>query len=141
MGTFIYTDSGFLSVDRIEPAIHSKDGRYEIIVDGRTFLARDAEFERKIVSIVPVGTERWECLTRLLDDGLAPAIWSEPVIAWGLTMLGDTIPITPVDTDGVAEGTFALRKIGEGRVHVPGDGTYASAEEWFARNERDAAAA
>jgi hypothetical protein len=139
MGRFIYTDRGFVNLDRIERAIPKNDGRYEIVVDGKTVTARDTEFERKIVSIVAVAEGQWECLTRLLDDGDPPAILSEPILAWGLTALGDTVPITAVDTDGGAAGTFALRKIGDARVFVPGHGTYDNAEDWLAEGVKEKA--
>lgn len=67
------------------------------------------------------------------DEHPADEVLIEPVLAWGLTLLGTLIPITPSAMDGVTELHYGLRKVGSARVYSSSNiGGWASMDEWAA---------
>jgi hypothetical protein len=88
-----------------------------------------------LVSIIPVSGE-WEHLFPVTeDDGTHREAFSEPVIAWGLTADGVTIPVTATKPCGTDDG--ALRKVGDARVWTP-EIDFSSVEHWLASIDRRA---
>lgn len=129
MGIFIYgPNASYLNVNRIEKAERTDSGRYRIIIDGLVADENNAEFESKIVSIIPVSGQ-WEVLTLVGEDDGHSSLSSEPILAWGLTLLGKTVPVTPTQPHGVSEG-HAVRKIGSPEVYVE-NCAYESLEDWM----------
>jgi hypothetical protein len=129
MSSFIYTQKGYVNLNRVEIAQHTKTTDHKIIVDGEVVDERN-DFGTTIISMSPVQGE-WECLLPCEEeDGTEQAI-SSPVIAWGLTVLGFAVPITPSDMGGV-DGAHALRKTGDTRVFDQLGQEYKDAADWIA---------
>jgi hypothetical protein len=123
---FIYTGRDYVNLDTVQVAKSKDDGRHQLVGGGKMIDDNSVDFLKTIVSVVAVQGE-WECLAR--GEGLEPAI-SDPVIAWGVTVLGEVIPITPAEPSGV-QGEFALRKAGSPRVYASSMGGYDNETEWL----------
>lgn len=124
---FIYTGKRYVNLDTVQAAQTKQNGRHQIVVDGNVIDDNNVDFGRTIVSVVAVQGE-WECLRAEALE----FILSEPVIAWGVTVLGEVVPITPGELGGV-EGDFGLRKLGSPRVYSPQSiGGFANDKEWLA---------
>ncbi|HYH23701.1 MAG TPA: hypothetical protein VD995_34220 [Azospirillum sp.] len=130
---FVYTPGGYINANRIETARFNKDGRHSIVVDGVVVDSNHVDFGSLLVSLTPVSGE-WECLTLCGEEDGTNSVWAEPVIAWGLTMLGEVVPVTPSERTGNF-GNPGLRKVGTAQVHVSGFATYKDADAWLAAEQ------
>jgi hypothetical protein len=136
MPSFIYTPKGYVNLDRVELAPHTKTGRNQIIVDGKTIDDNSVDFGKMIISVSPVSGD-WECISPCEEDDGSYSLISEPILAWGLTALGSLVPITPSATDG-EQGTYVLRKSGDKRVWDGSSmGGYDDADIWLKKYMED----
>ena len=133
MTTFVRSISGKLynadSIAGVVKGAKAEDGyRYELALfkEGGEARFYEDSIGRHIVAIIPaVG---WEILDAFHDeDGYG----IDEVIAWGLTLSGDVVPLTPHNTNGEHE-PGAFRHVASGRVYVPYDCTYENADSWLA---------
>ena len=129
MATFIYTPKGYLNLSKVAEARFRNDERFLIVVDGAVMDDNHVGFPRTITSIIPTQGE-WECLYPFDEEDKSKSILSEPVLAWGLTVLGEIVPITPSARDGVFE-SFGLRKAGDTRIYERSVGGYDDITEWL----------
>jgi hypothetical protein len=137
MTTFIYTPKGYINLANIEIARHKKGTSHEIVVDERVVDSDHAGFGNTITQMIPV-QGNWECLMPCDGESASESVWREPVIAWGLSVLGDTVPITPTRTDWASE-EFALQREGDPRV-FEFDAIYPNIGDWLeTRRKRKAA--
>lgn len=130
---FIYTPKGYVNVSQIAIARSNRDGTHRLYdLAGELLDERCVDFGSQIVSIAPC-SEPTEYLTIMpADEEHAEEILVEPVVAWGLTMLGDTVPITPSSMDGVEELHYGLRKVGQERVYTSSNiGGWENAKAWL----------
>lgn len=124
---FIYTGKDYVNLDTVQVAKSKDDGRHQIVVGGKVIDDHNLEFLTTLVSVIPVQGE-WECLLRAETPD---SFTCEPVIAWGVTVLGKVVPITPGEPGGV-EGECGLRMMGRPRVYSPNNmGGYADDKEWL----------
>lgn len=128
MNSFIYTPKGYVNLNQVEMAEHTKGTEYKIIIDGNVIDDKN-DFGNTIISMVPVQGD-WECLLPVENEDGAVEAESFPVIAWGLTVLGFSIPVTPFDMGG-AEGAYALRKkLDDHRIFDQFGQEYRDVDEW-----------
>jgi len=117
MAQFIYIGGGYVNLDSIDRVERKHDGKYRLFSKGELIDDNNAEFDRCIVSMIPI-TDEWEC--HFFCDGdemTADTIVSEPIIAWGRTADGDMKPITPGEPDGV-NGDYVISRLGSSRVYA-----------------------
>lgn len=129
MTSFIYTPKGYVNLNSIQMAQSGQTNWRKLITnDGVVVDDNHPDFGITITSVTPV-TDEWECFTPCGGDEAGTyTAECEPVLAWGLTVLGDLIPITPSEMSGV-EGYYALRKVGTAPVYSR-YGQYKTPEEW-----------
>jgi hypothetical protein len=130
--TFIYTPNGYVNLDAVSEARFGDGKRYQIFVGDRVVDGENPDFGNTVVSIAPVNGE-WDCIVKCTEDDGSESALALPVLAWGLTALGRLVPITPGNASGV-EGSYALRKVGEGRVYYEMN-TYETADAWLAATQ------
>lgn len=131
---FIYTPTGYRNLSAVQEAQRKPNGRYRLLVNNQIVDEDNVTFGEVIVSVVPSdGT--WRCLIKSEKDG-ALEILEEPVVAWGLTILGTLKPITPSEMGGV-EGNYALAKQGTQKVYDTFSiGGYEDRQAWIDAAER-----
>ena len=130
--TFIYTPKGYVNLRTVERVNFKSDASHTIIVDGEVVDNNHKDFGDHVVSVVPCVTEM-EYLTIMegSDEHPSDEILVEPVLAWGLTVLGTLIPMTPSSMEGVTELHYGLRKTGSPRVYTASNiGGWPSDEDW-----------
>jgi len=125
MTRFVATSRGYANLGDIDLVRTRRRNRYQFVVDGSVIDKNVPQFGGELTKIIPV-TGEWECLIKTTVPTEAQI---EPVIAWGFTVLGAVVPVTPSKLNGV-EGKFALRRKGEETVYGAAK-TYASGEEWL----------
>jgi hypothetical protein len=135
MAIFTFAKAGWLvNLDKIDMLRDGKDG-YDIFIADK-HVGTSKTIEEITVSLIPAQGE-WECLSPCLeDDGTRTAI-VEPVLGFGLNVLGSVAPITPTELDGIHRGYYGLRKKGEQRIYSRGRGTFESEDIWLASYEGD----
>jgi hypothetical protein len=131
----IFTENGYLNLAFLKLAKPKPNGRLELI--GHDDQVLDADCPRHILNTVtetvrPAGD--WEVLNlQPEDDG--PTTWyARPVLAWGVTLNGQIVPISSSDMDDVDTcygRPQAIRKIGDPKVYC-GGAEYPDADAWFA---------
>ena len=131
MSKFIHTSQGYINVDRIDRIVSKQEG-VDIIVGGETIEASTSPAESGVVSVIPTQGQ-WEVL-EYIDDAeyfskYGQSYFIEPVIAWGLTLQGSLVPITPLSMDGTT-GDFAFRQLNSARVYTP-NAAYDSLDAWL----------
>jgi hypothetical protein len=126
---FVYTPRGYVNLDGITEARFKRTGGFELYAGDTPIDADHPDFPDLVVSVLPV-TGDWECLSVCAEEDGSDSLWSEPVLAWGFTVTGHLIPITPSETSGVADG-FALRRAGTTRIHEAGFGEYEDETSWL----------
>lgn len=135
MSCFIYTPKGYVNLSSVEQARINQDGRHSIVVDGKIVDDNHVDFRETIVSIVPINGE-WECLYPHNEEDNTKSLLSEPILAWGLTVLGSMVPITPSGMGGVHE-RVALRKVGDTRIYEGGAiGGFDDLNSWLQGREK-----
>ncbi len=129
--TFVYTPRGYINISRIEEIRIADDGRRQLVVDGQIADDNNKEITDLLVSTSPCSGD-YECVTACHEDNVNDFSLSvEPVILWGLTATGQTVPVTPGEPSGV-EGPYAIRRRGETRLFAMSrPGGFASAEDWL----------
>ncbi len=115
MPAFIHTPKGYINLDRVDAVIISEKGRREIVVSGEVVDRDCISFEQTLVAFLPVQGD-WECLVTCREDDGSTSLSVEPVIAWGVTVVGALRPITASEPGGV-DGDCGLRREGEKRVY------------------------
>ncbi len=124
MSNFVYTDQGFVNLDKVE-IVRIGRSEYHLVINNEV-VGSTKDFEAQIVFAIPV-EENWECLH--IEDDEDGSLPIEPVIAWGFTVLGNCVPVTPVCTEGVHEN-YLLRKSGDPRVYEPQNGAFEKVSAW-----------
>jgi hypothetical protein len=138
MTSFIYTPRGYVNLGRVDVAKHLKSGRHQIVVDDEEIDNNCVNFGQTVISIIPVSGD-WECLSTCREDDGTDSLISEPVIAWGLTAVGNVVPIVPSALDGDMR-THALRKTGDPQVWDSRGGGFETVEAWLKREGESAPA-
>ncbi len=130
----IFTENGYLNLAFLKLAKPKPNGRLELI--GHDDQILDADCPRGILNTVtslvqPI--EAWEVL--MLHGGDDQVAWQgHPIVAWGMTMAGQVVPIAANGLGDVDPGDGqpqAIRKIGDPNVYC-GDVMYPDADTWFA---------
>lgn len=140
MSVFVYTPHGYVNLNEVVQAKPTLKGRYVLTSDKGVIDHENVAFADTIVSTQPAQGE-WECLEIAEGTNGQPGeVMAQPVLAWGLTTLGLTVPITPASMGDTPPEKFALRKKGETQVYEPGNyNVFESAEAWMAENLKAAA--
>lgn len=125
MTRFVSTSKGYANLNDIEFVRARRRDRHQFVVDGSIIDKNVPKFGNELTKIIPV-TGDWECL---IATAVPTEALIEPIIAWGFTVLGAVIPVTPSKLKGV-DGKFGLRRKGEEMVYGATQ-TYASGEEWL----------
>lgn len=123
MSNFVCTDNGFVNLDKVE--ISKNSGREYHLVINDEVIGSTKDFAERIVFAVPVEGS-WECLHIEDDNSNLPM---EPVIAWGFTVLGNCVPVTPICSEGIHDN-YLLRKSGDPRVYEPQNGAFEKVSAW-----------
>lgn len=129
MSQFVYTDKGFVNITEIKAVRPDNKGKQRVFNKQDQEIDGDAsDFFARVVSIIPTQGD-WECLFQVLGGEGDGEICAEPVIAWGLTPLGRTVPVTPTTPDGIFSD-FALRKAGDQAVYAD-ETIFQDADDWL----------
>lgn len=128
MTRFISTSRGYANLNDIELVKLRRRNKYQFVVGGSIIDKNVPQFGNELTKIIPVNGD-WECLTEIGDARHERHLRVEPVVAWGFTVLGAVVPVTPGSMKGV-EGKFALRQRGQAEIYSA-DQTYASQEDWL----------
>lgn len=123
MSIFIETDKGFVNLDKVE-IVRESNREYHLIIENEV-IGSAKDFDEQIAFSTAV-KGNWECLQIDEDNESLP---SEPVIAWGFTVLGSCVPLTPSCPEGVHE-KYLLRKSGDPRVYDPQSGAFENVSAW-----------
>jgi hypothetical protein len=129
MPRFVHTPRGYVNLNGVTDARSKGNGRFELYAGDKLVDADHPDFPELVISALPVSGE-WECLSTCSEDNGSESVLSEPVLAWGLTVTGDLIPIVPSETSGVTSD-FALRRMGTSRVYEPGGDIYDDEAAWL----------
>lgn len=132
--TFVYTPKGYFNLQTVDRAVFKKDGSYELISKDVVVDDDHRHFDNLITAVVPCSTEM-ECLILCEGDHEHPEdeVAVEPVLAWGLTVSGSLVPMTPSSMEGITDEPYALRKVGHPRVFTHDSiGGWANEKEWLA---------
>lgn len=130
MSTFVRTDRGYFNLSKVDKIEWVRGGTY------RLWCGEDSGEADKIEpSLVSLATceGQWECLIPVAADpemNMPASFSAEPVIAWGLTLFGNTVPVTMFDPHGV-EGYYAVRRKGEDEVRSNFGDTFPSGYAWL----------
>jgi len=127
---FIYAGGRYINLSQIEQVKIKGDGRWELVKDNRILDDNNASFGTIITTVLTPQGE-WECLSLVSEDDGSDGVWAEPILAWGLTSLGQLTPITPSSLSGV-DGYFALRQKGSPTVYTA-ETSYDDETAWKAR--------
>jgi hypothetical protein len=131
MSNFVYTPKGLININQVEMIKHKDKNIEQIVVDGEV-VSDTIGFHETIISIIPVDGE-WECIQECQEDDGSVSGHEELIIAWGLTVLGVTVPVTVLSPSGVHE-PHAIRKKGKAEVYDSFAGVYSSLEDWLNRS-------
>lgn len=128
-GPYVYVGDKYVALDTIRQAVRAEDGRLILSSAEGVVDRENTELESTLLALIPPQGE-WECLTPLEeDDGdLAPVI--EPVLAFGLSVFGNLVPVTPSAPGGVL-GDHVLRRPGQLTVYGTGGVFAGGVDEWL----------
>lgn len=129
MTQFVHTGRGYRRLSDIKVGKIADDGKVTLWGEENEKISEYGDdFSGHIVSIIPV-TGEWEQVYTCTEDDGTTKVYSEPVIAWGLTVLGAVIPVTPTAPEGLPNSS-ALRKVGRPDIYV-GSTTYEDEANWL----------
>lgn len=129
MTQFIHTERGYRRLSEVKSCSIDNDGDHTLLNDDDYKISDHGEILLgHIVSIIPP-TGEWEQVYTCKEDDGVTKVYSEPVIAWGLTAVGSVIPVTPTAPKGLPNGA-ALRKVGRPEIYV-GSTTHTNEEDWL----------
>lgn len=129
MTQFVYTTRGYRRLSDIKEVKIADDGKRSLWGEGKEQISEyHNDLDRYIISIIPTSGE-WEQVYTLAEDDGMVKVYSEPVIAWGLTTFGTVIPVTPTAPEGLPDGS-ALRKVGRPEIYVGGM-PYENEDSWL----------
>lgn len=128
-GPFVYVGDKYVALDSIRQAVRAEDGRLVLSSAEGVIDRENTEFESLLLGLVPAQGE-WECITPFVeDDGdLSPVV--EPVLAFGLSVFGNLVPVTPGAPGGVL-GDYVLRRPGRLTVYGAGGTFDGGVDEWL----------
>lgn len=111
MATFIEIGHGSINIEEVRHI--SMDGRTLTLKTGDTVEAiRDAT--TMLMQLVPAVGD-WEVLW-FCPDGDEPSVDVAPLVAWGLRISGDMVPVTPLHPDGQWDKTPGVRRKGTAEI-------------------------
>lgn len=128
-GPFIYVGDRYVALDSIRQAARAKDGQLVLSSEQGIVDRENTEFDSILLDLVSPQGE-WECITPIEEaDGTLGAV-SEPVLAFGLSVFGNLVPVVPGAPGGVL-GDYVLRRPGQTIVYGA-EGPFAGGlEEWL----------
>jgi hypothetical protein len=129
MTQFIHTEHGYRRLSDVKMDKIDNDGNHVLRDDENNKISEHGEvLLQRIISIIPPSGE-WEQVYTCKEEDGATKVYSEPVIAWGLTTVGSIVPVTPTAPEGVPNGA-AVRKVGRPEIYV-GSTTHTNEEDWL----------
>ena len=128
-GPFVYVGDKYVALESIRQAVRAEEGRMVLSSAEGVVDRENTEFESLLLGLVPPQGE-WECITPFVeeDGDLSPVI--EPVLAFGLSVFGNLVPVVPSAPGGVM-GEYVLRRPGQTAVHGVGGPFAGGVDEWL----------
>ena len=100
--------------------------------NGQRHSVSSEEIDDTVVNIIPA--EGWELLGNVIDDrGRPQEVCATPIVAWGLTLSGEWLPMTwhhPMSKESLA--WIGIRKAGSPTVYQLIGDTYDDEKSWLA---------
>lgn len=128
MTHFIHTDRGYRRLSDVKKVRIAEDGKRSLLGEDNEKISDYGEIiDGRIISIIQPHGE-WEHIYYMEDEDGGRKLFSEPVIAWGLTAIGSVIPVVPTVPEGLPDSP-AIRKVGRPEIYV-GSSIYNNEEEW-----------
>ncbi len=128
-GPYIYVGDKYVALDAIRQAVRGADGSLVLSAAEGVVDRENSEFESTLLGIVSPQGE-WECITPFVEeDGDLSAV-IEPVLAFGLSIFGNLVPVVPSAPGGVAS-EYVLRRPGQTAVHGVGGPFAGGIDEWL----------
>lgn len=129
MTHFIHTERGYRRLADVKAIKIDNEGNHTLRDDSNDKISEHGEVVlERIVSLIAL-TGEWEQVYTCTEEDGTTKIFTEPVIAWGLTVVGSVIPVTPTAPEGLPNAP-ALRKVGRPEIYVSST-TYDTEERWL----------
>lgn len=108
--SFIFTKSGQINLGQVDIINEDRTEKFSLQKD-RKYLGDSVQDPGEVLqNLIPVSGE-WECLIPGKDGNGQWALFSFPIIAWGLMHNGNVTPVTPFHLDG-RFSDYGIRKVG-----------------------------